>query len=164
MEPRSPTLQVDSLPAEPPGKPQNTRVGSLSLLQWTFPTQELNQGLLHWRWILYQLSYQGSPLRKGRAYKVMRETIAVWRACDVLWGFRTGFFVRKECLNWDLSDEEDMIRCHERNIPGGCNNMCVVALKQECDVKEMHLIECKGEGGGKVKWERWAGARSWWEW
>ena len=79
---------------------QNTRVGSLSLLQRTFPTQEsnpdpphcgqclhqlnhkgspiilewvaypfsrssqprnLNWGLLHCRWILYHLSYQGSP-------------------------------------------------------------------------------------------------------
>ena len=30
-EPRSPTLQVDSLPAEPQGKPKNTGVGSLSL-------------------------------------------------------------------------------------------------------------------------------------
>ena len=27
-----------------------------------FPTQELNQGLLHCRWILHQLSYQGSPV------------------------------------------------------------------------------------------------------
>ena len=36
---RSPTLQVDSLPAEPPGKPKNTGVGSLSLLQGIFPTQ-----------------------------------------------------------------------------------------------------------------------------
>ena len=59
-QPRSPALQVDSLPAEPPGKPQNTGVGSLSLLQWIFPTQELNQGLLHCRQILCQLSYQGS--------------------------------------------------------------------------------------------------------
>ena len=41
---------------------QNTGVGSLSFLQWTFPTQELSQGLLHCRWILHQLSYQGSPL------------------------------------------------------------------------------------------------------
>ena len=30
--PGSPTLQADSLPAEPPGKPKNTGVGSLSLL------------------------------------------------------------------------------------------------------------------------------------
>ena len=39
---------------------QNTGVGSLSLLQGIFPTQELNQSLLHCRRILYQLSYQGS--------------------------------------------------------------------------------------------------------
>ena len=38
----------------------NTGVGSLSLLQGIFPTQELNWGLLHCRRILYQLSYQGS--------------------------------------------------------------------------------------------------------
>ena len=31
-QPRSPTLQVDSLPAELQGKPKNTGVGSLSLL------------------------------------------------------------------------------------------------------------------------------------
>ena len=34
-----PALQVDSLPAEPPGKPKNTGVSSLSLLQGIFPTQ-----------------------------------------------------------------------------------------------------------------------------
>ena len=51
----------DSLPAEPSGKPRNTGVGSLSLLQGIFPTGESNWGLLHCRWILYQLSYQGSP-------------------------------------------------------------------------------------------------------
>ena len=35
---RSPALQADSLSAEPPGKPKNTRVDSLCLLQWIFPT------------------------------------------------------------------------------------------------------------------------------
>ena len=40
---------------------RNTGVGSLSLLQWIFLTQESNQGLLHCRQMLYQLSYQGSP-------------------------------------------------------------------------------------------------------
>ena len=35
--------------------------GSLSLLQGIFPAQELNQGLLHCRQLLYQLSYQRSP-------------------------------------------------------------------------------------------------------
>ena len=53
IEPMSPALQVDSLPAESPGKPQNTGVGSLSLLQWIFLTQGLNPGLLHYSQILY---------------------------------------------------------------------------------------------------------------
>ena len=58
----SPTLQVDSLLSEPPGKPKNTAVGSLSLLQGNFHFQESNSGLLHCKQILYQLNYQGSPL------------------------------------------------------------------------------------------------------
>ena len=60
IKPRSPALQADSSPADPPGKPKNAGVGSLSLLQQIFPTQESNLGLLHGRQILYQLSYQGS--------------------------------------------------------------------------------------------------------
>ena len=40
---------------------QNTGVGSLSLLQGIFPTQELNPGLPYCRQILYQLSHKGSP-------------------------------------------------------------------------------------------------------
>ena len=44
---------------------QNTRVGSLSLLQGIFPTQGSNLGLPrlpHCRQILYQLNHQGSPM------------------------------------------------------------------------------------------------------
>ena len=62
IEPRSPTLQLDSLPDEPQGTPKNTGVGSLSLLQGILPTQDLNQGLLHYRWILHQLSSQRSSV------------------------------------------------------------------------------------------------------
>ena len=40
---------------------QSTGVGSHSLLQGIFPTQESNLDLLHCRQIIYQLSYQGSP-------------------------------------------------------------------------------------------------------
>ena len=60
IESRS-ALQAGSLPAEPQGKPRSNGVGSLSLLQQIFLAQESNQGLLHCKWILYQLSYQGSP-------------------------------------------------------------------------------------------------------
>ena len=61
IEPRSPALWVDSLPAEPQGNPKYSGVSSLFLPQWIFPAQELNQGFLHCRQILYQLSYEGSP-------------------------------------------------------------------------------------------------------
>ena len=58
----SDSLQPHGLysPWNSPG--QNTAVGSLSLLQGIFPTQRLNPGLPHCRWILYQLSHPGSPV------------------------------------------------------------------------------------------------------
>ena len=59
IQPRSPALWADALPSELPGKPKNCGVGSLSLIYGIFPTQELDQNLLHCRRILYQLSYQG---------------------------------------------------------------------------------------------------------
>ena len=40
---------------------QNTGVGGLSLFQGIFPTQRLNPGLPHCRWIFYQMSHKGSP-------------------------------------------------------------------------------------------------------
>ena len=58
---RSPALQKDCLLSKPPGKPKNTIVGSLSILEGNFQTEESNWGLLHCRRILYQLSYPGSP-------------------------------------------------------------------------------------------------------
>ena len=61
IKPRSPPFQADSLPSEPSGKPKNTGVGSVSLLQQIFLTQESNQGLLHCRRILYHLSSLESP-------------------------------------------------------------------------------------------------------
>ena len=56
-----PTLRPCGLysPWNSPG--QNPGMGSLSLLQAIFPTQGLNPGLPHCRWILYQLSHKGSP-------------------------------------------------------------------------------------------------------
>ena len=56
---RSPALPLDSLLSEPPEKAKNTGVDSLFHLQRIFLTQVLNGVLLHCRWILYQLSYQG---------------------------------------------------------------------------------------------------------
>ena len=60
-----PTL-CDPLDCSPPGFSvhgigKDAGMGSHSLLQGIFPTQELNQCLLHCRWILYHLSHQESP-------------------------------------------------------------------------------------------------------
>ena len=60
IEPRSLTLQADSLPTGPKGKPKNTGVGSLSPLQRIILTQGSNRGVLHRRQILYLLSHQGT--------------------------------------------------------------------------------------------------------
>ena len=76
IKPRSPALQADSLPTEPQGKHKNTGVGSLSLLQRIFPTQESNRGLLHCRWIVYQLNYQGNPIPTQRSYKFLVQVIS----------------------------------------------------------------------------------------
>ena len=85
-------MQADSLPAEPQGKPKNTGVGSLSLLQGIFPTQEPPGGLLPCKWILYQLSYQGSPIKhsthstgnKIKRIKVLK--VAGLRIKSAAWG------------------------------------------------------------------------------
>ena len=74
IEPRSPALQKDSLPAEPPGKPKNTGVGSCPLLQRIFLTQESNRVLLHCRWILYRLSHQVASL----IAQFVKNPLAMW--------------------------------------------------------------------------------------
>ena len=78
IEPRFPTLQADSLPSKPLGKPKNIGVSSLSLLQENFPTQELIWGLLHCRQILNQLSYQGSPQKHTTLYKIDKNKILLY--------------------------------------------------------------------------------------
>ena len=74
IKPRSPALHVDSLPSKSPGKPTDTGVGSLSLLQGLFPTQGSYWGLLHFRTILFELSY----------YNIRHVTLTIFR-CMVQW-------------------------------------------------------------------------------
>ena len=77
IKPRSPALQVDSSPSEPPGEPKNTGVGSLPVFKGIFLTQESNWGLLYCRQILYQMSYQGSPTLSISFCKVLNFRITV---------------------------------------------------------------------------------------
>ena len=59
---------------------QNTGVGSLSLLQWIFPTQGMNPGLLHCRHILYQLRQKGIP----RTLEWVKMEVKVAQLCPTL--------------------------------------------------------------------------------
>ena len=103
IEPRSVTLQADSLLSEPQGKPENTGVGSLSLLQGIFPTQELNPGLLHCRQILYQLSYRGSPTIESAAAKWLQ-------SCPTLQPHRRQ--PTRLPHPWDSSGKNTGVGCH----------------------------------------------------
>ena len=51
-EPRSPTLQVDSLPVDPQGKPKNTGVGCLIPSPADLPDPGIEPCSLYCRWIL----------------------------------------------------------------------------------------------------------------
>ena len=71
---------------------QSTRVGSLSLLHEIFPTQESNRGLLHWRRILYQLSYEGSPMAHIKEMISMRPGSCIFPYIETL----------LNSLTWDI--------------------------------------------------------------
>ena len=73
-------------------------------IQWIFLTQELNGGLLHFRQILYQLSYQGSPF--SYASKVILKILQVrlqhhmnWELPDVQAGLWRGRGTRDQIAN-----------------------------------------------------------------
>ena len=81
---------------------QNTGVGSHSLLQRIFSTQGSNPGFLHCKWILYQLSHQGSPRIPGWvAYPFSRESSGTRNQIGVsciAGGFFTSWATREALL------------------------------------------------------------------
>ena len=78
---------------------QNTGIGSFSLLQGIFPTQESNQGLPHCRRILHQLNHKGSPrILEWVAYPFSRRSSQPrnWtRVSCIAGGFLTNWTIRK---------------------------------------------------------------------
>ena len=73
IEPRSPTLQVDSLTTEPAGKPKNTGVCSLSLFQGIFQTKE-DLGSP----VLQADSLSAELLGKPKSKNDISLTLAIW--------------------------------------------------------------------------------------
>ena len=78
---------------------QNTGVGSLFLLQRIFPTQWSNPGLLHCRWILYQLNHRRSPrILEWVAYSFFRRSSQSGnrtRVSCIAGGFFTNWAIRE---------------------------------------------------------------------
>ena len=81
---------------------QNTGVGSLSLLQGIFPTQGTNPGLPHCRWILYQLSYQGSPKRLAKEHSNYYTTALISHTSKVMLKILQARF--QQYMNLELPD------------------------------------------------------------
>ena len=80
---------------------KNTGVGCHALLQGIFPTRGSNAGLPHCRWILYQMSHQGSPFScyvcgvQFMTAALHFQTRAVW--LSTISKQQNWFFV---CCNW----------------------------------------------------------------
>ena len=110
---------------------QNTGLGKLSLLQGNLT----NPGLLHCRWILYQLSHKGNPLVAYTVFKLKKLSIiyiciciylSVFNFCLIPKGFKQGKTM-KSCKF--LKDEDKVIRIKimERNYNN--INACHKVLK-----------------------------------
>ena len=107
-------------PRNSPG--QNTGVGSLSLLQGIFPTQGSNPGLLHCRWILYQLSHKASlrilervayPFPSGSSWPRNR-----MRVCCIAGIFPTNWAIR-EAQKEEEDDSSFPLFLHTLGTPPG---------------------------------------------
>ena len=68
-------LQGSSVHWDSPGR--NTGVGCHAFLQGIFPTQGLNPGLVHCRWILYHASHKEAPLYAKEWYNSMSQDTGV---------------------------------------------------------------------------------------
>ena len=124
---------------------QNTGVGSLSLLQWVFPTQVLNPGLLHCRRILYQLSHKGSPGSSKLNIKRKKFLSSIGTRTNIK---RTWYWVRAELVTSQPTSVLLPVKSHGwRSLvgysPWGC---------EESDTTErLHFhfsLSCTGEGNG----------------
>ena len=87
---------------------QYSGVGSLSLLQGIFPTQGLNPGLPHCRWILYQLSPKGSPrILQWVAYPFCSGTSRPRNQTRIAGEFFTNWAIREAPINtWFIHSPE----------------------------------------------------------
>ena len=92
-----------TIPWNSPG--QNTGVGSLSLLQGIFPTQESNPGHPHCMQILYQLSHKGCPrILKWEAYAFSSMFSAHCEHLVKLVHFLPPSHLSHKCFTWGIRE------------------------------------------------------------
>ena len=103
---------------------RNTGVDCHALLQGIFPTQESNHGLLHCRWILYQLSHKRSPrILEWIAYPFSRGSSwprnPTMVSC-IAGGFFTNWAIREarwhKVLAWLYDSKAETV-----NLPSSCD-------------------------------------------
>ena len=95
----------NSLSAEPQGKPKNIAVGSLSLFQWVFLTQESNWSLLYCRQILYQLTYQGGHNSERGAARVNTCPITEGFQMETHWPYNCQRCLQQNQLSYRWTDQ-----------------------------------------------------------
>ena len=108
-----------SVHEDSPGK--NTGVGCHALLQGIFPTQGLNPGLLHCRWILYHLSHQGSPrtlewvaypFSRGSSLPRNRTVVScIAGGFFINWAIREALPPLNTCQFFDVCFSDDFCMC-----------------------------------------------------
>ena len=81
-------------------------MGSLSLLQGIFLTQELNRGLLHCRQILHHLSDQGKEIEGKNRMEKTRDLFKKIR--DTKGNFHAKMGIIKDRNGMDLTETEDV--------------------------------------------------------
>ena len=104
-----------SVHGDSPGK--NTGVGCHALFQRILPTQELNPGLPHCRWIIYHLSHQGSlRIREWVAYLFFRGSSQLryqtWVSC-IAGRFFT-IWASRDIIKWSILKSDWLYSCSWR--------------------------------------------------
>ena len=132
---------------------QDTRMGSLSLLQGIFPTQGSNPGLSHCRRILHQLSHKGSPrILEWVAYPFSSESSRPRNRTGVSCiadGFFTNWATREALQNQRQHRQERSLErplCHPLSLgPGrGCTLIKVAPYPDRaCIADEWNSLRVK---------------------
>ena len=109
---------------------KNTGVACHALLQRIFPTQQLNPGLQHCRWILYPLRHQWSPwILEWVAYPIPRASSQPWnrtRVSCIAGRFFTSWATREALGGYKPKEVKgSLISAPQQNTPIRIPKQCI---------------------------------------